>query len=594
MPQRVVSETPNHGVHSSVGVYGVVALTPAFIVALTALFALPQQAGGFRLAKWGVFGLALALVGTALVVRRAPLRFPVRSWPVGLFVALATLLPALSPSLARAHWPTALGLLSGLALFVVTGVALDDDDRARRMSTIVLTASGAMGAVIVLLQAAGLRWLTSDVYTGLEFRAPGTLGNPNWAAAFIAPLVPMSLALAVTAKRRWPHYAIALLLAVATVATLSKGGVLTLAAGVLMFVLMSRGVTRRWRLGLAASAAAGIVLLVAFVWRQEPFATAPWLRGRLFLWRAALFLVSERPLTGVGLGGYVSEYGRAAASVIHGDPLVFMPLSSVDFVHNDLLQLAAEGGLPTVIAFLVLVVSALAYACRRAEPLSVAAGAAIAAIVVNGFADSPLRVPSTFVLLFFLLGWLSPTAVRSSGHRILIAAVVVVGALQGVRFFVGNAYWTLGRDALRAGRPAATYLERARFFLPEHGRSASQHALALAKAGRMDAAIEASTEAAALRFDFDDELFRRDLQARSLERKEAIELWEELASRFPGLVTPQLRLGALYLQANDRAAAVTAFETVLANPQPTARAERARTQARDILRTLLSADLTSP
>ena len=29
------------------------ALGPAFIVALTAWFALPEQAGGYRLAKWG-------------------------------------------------------------------------------------------------------------------------------------------------------------------------------------------------------------------------------------------------------------------------------------------------------------------------------------------------------------------------------------------------------------------------------------------------------------------------------------------------------------------------------------------------------------
>ncbi len=52
------------------------------------------------------------------------------------------------------------------------------------------------------------------------------------------------------------------------------------------------------------------------------------------------------------------------------------------------------------------------------------------------------------------------------------------------------------------------------------------------------------------------------------------------------LVTPQLRLGGLYLQVNDRAAAALAFETVLANPQPTPRAEEARRQAGGMLRVL--------
>lgn len=45
-----------------------VALGPAFIVALTAWFALPEQAGGYRLAKWGTLGWALALSSFSLFV----------------------------------------------------------------------------------------------------------------------------------------------------------------------------------------------------------------------------------------------------------------------------------------------------------------------------------------------------------------------------------------------------------------------------------------------------------------------------------------------------------------------------------------------
>jgi hypothetical protein len=58
--------------------------------------------------------------------------------------------------------------------------------------------------------------------------------------------------------------------------------------------------------------------------------------------------------------------------------------------------------------------------------------------------------------------------------------------------------------------------------------------------------------------------------------------------RFPVLVTPQLRLGALYLRGNDRSAAIAAYEAVLANQQPTKRGEAARTQACGILQALLS------
>jgi O-antigen ligase len=569
-----------------------VPLAPALLVGVTALAALPQQAGGFRLTKWSAFGFALAALSVALFFRKAPLRLP-RSWlPLGAFVASSLALPVFSPALAPTHWPTALGMLSGLALFFVTALALDDDERARRSVLVVLVGSGVLCSVVVLLQAAGLRWLTSEVYTGLEFRSPGTFGNPNWAAAFLAPLVPLALGLAATGERSRLYHGAAALLAIATVATLSKGGVATLVVAVFVFVALGRRVPRRRKLALLALAAVGAAVALAVAWQNDLFTQAPWLRGRLFLWRSALFIVGEQPLTGAGLGGYTAAYGRAAAALIDGGRTAFMPLSTVDFAHHDLLQFAAEGGLVTAVAFVAVVVAALVRAHRRSDPLSSAVGAAVAALVVNGFADSPLRVPSTFVLFFFLLGWLSPSSERASGHRSIPASILaisaLVGLLQGVRFAAGNAAWTLGRDALSAGEPAVADLERARFWMPEHGRSASQYARALARAGRFDDALAASTEAASLRFDFDDEIFRRDLLGRSLDRAAQIRQWQELGARFPALVTPQLRLGALHLRGNDRAAAIAAYEAVLANQQPTKRAEAARTQARGILQSLLS------
>src|SRR6188508_819909 len=64
-----------------------VQLAPAILVTITALFALPQQAGGFRLAKWSAFGLGLGAIGAALLAQSPPLRLP-RSWfALGAFVA---------------------------------------------------------------------------------------------------------------------------------------------------------------------------------------------------------------------------------------------------------------------------------------------------------------------------------------------------------------------------------------------------------------------------------------------------------------------------------------------------------------------------
>ena len=275
-----------------------VPLAPALLVGVTALSALPQQAGGFRLTKWSAFGFALVAVSVALLFRKAPLRLP-RSWlALGAFMAAAVALPAFSSEFVPTHWPTALGMLSGLALFFVTAIALEDDDPARGSALVVLVGSGVLCSVVVLLQAAGLRWLTSDVYTGLEFRSPGTFGNPNWAAAYLGPLVPLALGLA-TARRSRPYYAVAALLAVATIATLSKGGVVTLVAGLLVFGVLGASVPTRRKLALVALGAVGAAVALAVAWQNDLFTQAPWLQGRLFLWRAALFIIGEHPLTGV-------------------------------------------------------------------------------------------------------------------------------------------------------------------------------------------------------------------------------------------------------------------------------------------------------
>ena len=588
-----------------------IALYPALIVVLTAWFALPEQAGAYRLAKWGMFGFALAATSFTLLVRlfarQRPVAWPRPGWALGVFMAASIGLPALSPALGPTHWPGALGLLSGLALFFVTGIALNADAAARRASLVALTISGTACALLVLAQAAGLRWLTDGLPASLEFRSPGSLGNPNWAAAFLAPLAPMSLGLAATTatpSRRKLHRAAAALLVVATAVTLSKGGMLSLAAGGVMFALLDPRLPKPRRRALWGAVVATVLSTLLLGWHLDWWTTAPWLRGRLFLWRVALWLASEHPLTGVGLGGYVSGYGPTAATLLQHDPTLFMPLSSVDFTHDDVLQFAVEGGLVTAVAFVLVGVQALRWATRArarhgGDALECAAGAALSAIFVNGLADSPMHEPATFALFFFLLGWLAPTTpshapapwTRRSVAALLVL-VTLLGVLQGIRYTVGNLFWTRGRDALRDDRSAEAAalavpdLARARFYLPEQGRIASHYTLALARAGQSHAALEASKTTNALHFDLDDQMLQRDLQAELLSAEEAIAMWQDFAARYPQLLTPQLRLGDLFLEMGDGAAATRAYQSVLAAPQDTPRASQVREQARRNLQAL--------
>ena len=587
------------------------ALGPALIVASTAWFALPEQAGGYRLAKWGLLGWGLALSSFALLVRSFAAReHAVRlprpgqlGWALGLFAVASVGLPLFASTHSPTHWPGALGLLLGPALFSVSALALASEPTARRTSLAVLTQAGGVCALLVLLQAAGVRWFTEGLPTTLEFRSPGSFGNPNWAAAFLAPLAPLSLALGATSAtpgRRKLHRACAAVLALATVATYSKGGAFSLAAGTMAYALLSPRLPRTRRRMLLGALLAGALAPLLIAWHFDWFAAAPWLRGRLFLWRVALWLTSEHPLTGVGAAGYVAEYGPAAATLLEQDSRLFMPLSSVDFAHNDVLQFAAEGGVVSAAAFLLVGVQSLRRAGQRDDDtLTRAAGASLAALYVNGLADAPLREPATFALFFFLLGWLASTAAAAPatttatpspwahrGAAALLILVGLLGALQGVRFTAGHVLWTRGRDAFKNDPSAAAAsralpdLSRARFYLPEHGRIASHYTLALARAGQRQAALDAAKLTNSLHFDFDDQMLQRDLEADSLSPDDAIALWQAFAASHPQLLTPQLRLGDLYLEKGDAAAASRAYLRVLEAPQDTARAGQVREQAR--------------
>jgi hypothetical protein len=78
------------------------------------------------------------------------------------------------------------------------------------------------------------------------------------------------------------------------------------------------------------------------------------LTGRLDGWRAALWMVGERPWTGVGHGGYRAEFAEAKL-VLLDRGVEFYPAHVEPFfanAHNDFLEAAAEWGLPGVAALL--------------------------------------------------------------------------------------------------------------------------------------------------------------------------------------------------------------------------------------------------
>ncbi len=289
-------------------------------------------------------------------------------------------------------WAT---LAEGTATLWLVLVTLEDErPRARVEQALVAMALGA----VLAASAGAYQWWTGDAL--LPFwrlndpyitRINATFSDVNAAGAYFSfMLVPVWTIARLRDmpwwRRRWRGGAV--LIGLALIFTASRSGWLgaIVALGAGWWMVRTRARVRdgdhqqRIRQGRAvvAGLAAALVLLIAAsayaTWRDVRHAeqrsyldTALYtlnmrvpiderLKGRLRFWRAAVAMIEERPLAGVGIGRYyklVPKYLEDA-----GDDVI------QENAHNYLLQLAADLGLPGLVCFIVLLASAIGVGWR--------------------------------------------------------------------------------------------------------------------------------------------------------------------------------------------------------------------------------------
>jgi O-antigen ligase len=76
---------------------------------------------------------------------------------------------------------------------------------------------------------------------------------------------------------------------------------------------------------------------------------------RVQLWRIGLRMIEDRPLTGVGPGNFMPAFDRYARGPLLRKPLV---------AHNSYVSVAAEDGIPALVLFVLMNLTALSYARR--------------------------------------------------------------------------------------------------------------------------------------------------------------------------------------------------------------------------------------
>jgi putative inorganic carbon (hco3(-)) transporter len=226
-------------------------------------------------------------------------------------------------------------------------------------------------------------------------RSVAASGDPNFFAALELVAMPLVLAAAGIARARWIRaalYTVVVVLVIAVLTTLSRGGLLTLATIVFFILALPAGSFLRSRaqkvavvavLTLAGTVAYSVVAQdlvprIQHVFTEEGKTGS----GRLNAWRAAWLSIQERPVLGLGYGGFDPVANDLMLRTPGVDLANFELRAGGLKAHSAYIGTAAELGIPGLLLFLGIVGSTLR-ALRRTAARAREEGAALVARIAN-------------------------------------------------------------------------------------------------------------------------------------------------------------------------------------------------------------------
>jgi hypothetical protein len=428
---------------------------PAIVLLGGLAAGLLAQGGFYGPARLPLFGATAVAVALALVAI-GPSWQDVRLFPA----AAATGLAAWAVLRGIGSGEPGSGLAPALLLLAFTGVLLlvrRLDDECRRLLLAGLLGVGAVVAAVGWFAVVGHRMPWALPNDGV-WRAASTLTYANATAAVLVPLSLVGVGVLAGRPRDVRLTLVTTLLLAGALATLSRAGILSLTAGAVVLAAMGGGrriaavalppvlgagigmggllvampltaqpyqpvallglpvglafaallvvrpPTRRASLVLLAALSAGVVLLVgsgtigramAEVAEMRANASSP---ARVDATRAALDIVAQRPVTGVGPGDGWVRWSSADGTA-----------RTMRYVHDEYLQVLVELGAPGLALLLGIGAGGLVMVRRASRQeagsnLPAAVAAALAAAAVHGAFDFVWHVPVVPLVLAVLLG----------------------------------------------------------------------------------------------------------------------------------------------------------------------------------------------
>lgn len=369
-------------------------LVPLMVGAVTFAVWPPAEAPFSRaktLVLMGAAGVLLLRAALGAPEAPAPLRFRVLAglWPVTL--ALSSLTGPFSQP--GGLW---LGGAVGLMVFALLQAPPEPVPTLRALAL-----SGTVLAGVAVLQAVGVDpfswWGWHGDHPGERMRVYGTLGNPDFVAAYLGASLCVTVGEAASASRRAPRGAWAAACALqlgALAATRSWASLLALGAAALSLAWTRPPVRegprgRPWGLLMLAL----VALLVLLPWGRAPGEA---LAGRRYLLNVAAPHAVERPVLGHGPDSFeVLWPAWEAAYWEAGAPEAERRFAAPqNHAHDDYLEWLLELGLVGTLPRVLLLLAALHAGRHAPDARGQATTAALAALGARALVDFPLSRPA--------------------------------------------------------------------------------------------------------------------------------------------------------------------------------------------------------
>jgi O-antigen ligase len=334
--------------------------------------------------------------------------------------------------------------LLALAIYFVAALHTLRDSSRRRITLLILTIFGFAVSIFAIAQRLTYNGRVYWVRPVSDYIAPyGPYGNYNHFAGMIELILPLPLAYLLFARIGAEQRALwalsVVMMAVAAIFSLSRGGMLALAAELAALLLVNSLLRKRWKSvesfgaranGKILAAFVAIVVIVMSLWiGYEPLvkrfgsikegASEYSVVTRVEYWRASWRMFLDHPVFGVGLGAFPAiypSYGRSSAKY-----------ERLEQAHNDYLQLLTDAGLAGAMIglwFLVEIIRVARGQWRelekfrsRGRAVLIGGYTAVFGLLVHSFTDFNLQIAANALLFLLVVALATSVGLAEVGEK---------------------------------------------------------------------------------------------------------------------------------------------------------------------------------